>query len=646
MPDELGEDAGFGLKMLGAAESSGVEQNEQHAVADGFGRVHLAARSAGEAAGQHVEQQAQAEPLVRLRSAEREDSADRLFVQYRGIGGRFAVGVLQPAFGNAFAFLVGDAHFALGTDAGADVKDERFGGRRNADADRVGADAAFDAAGRHDTAALAVRVDGADEHHAEGGGAFGIFAKPADVPAAAQGAGRHAKRFRFFHEPVEQSMSLHLADAPMGVGRKDRRRFVEDFKLRAGEHLPVAQSVEVLRNAHDAVRIVAAEISFDQAVADDVGFVGRHAAGREELPGVVQQHIGGDGGHNRFLSRWTIMTFRVTASRRRVNDADHDVFTLADGPGSVRAEVWPSFGGNCLRWSVTGPNGPLELLYAAPDWEQNPVPTRSGIPVLFPFPNRIRDGRFEWNGRTYQLPINCPQNRHAIHGFACRHRWRVLETRADDDRASIVLAFHSMDHSAVANLWPSEYRLELTVVLRASALELVAAVQNCGAEPLPWGLGYHPYFHLPVAAASSRRASPVLEETKLRLPAEELWELQEYLPTGRKLPLDHAHYLRSGRYVGDMHVDDLYTNLADRADHEEDFGSIDYGSFGRIDLAASKQFRHAVVFIPPHRQAVCIEPYTCVTNAINLHGVETGLQILAPGASSETWFAMRYERTR
>lgn len=44
-------------------------------------------------------------------------------------------------------------------------------------------------------------------------------------------------------------------------------------------------------------------------------------------------------------------------------------------------------------------------------------------------------------------------------------------------------------------------------------------------------------------------------------------------------------------------------------------------------------FRDLVIFTPPHRQAVCLEPYTCVTDAINLHGrgVETGLMILPPG---------------
>jgi aldose 1-epimerase len=51
--------------------------------------------------------------------------------------------------------------------------------------------------------------------------------------------------------------------------------------------------------------------------------------------------------------------------------------------------------------------------------------------VLFPFPNRIRDGRFTWDGREYRLPPNDPAMKNAIHGFACRRPWRVVDQGAD-----------------------------------------------------------------------------------------------------------------------------------------------------------------------------------------------------------------------
>src|SRR5262245_58131166 len=82
-------------------------------------------------------------------------------------------------------------------------------------------------------------------------------------------------------------------------------------------------------------------------------------------------------------------------------------------------EIWPALGFNAYRWQVRD----AELLYADPQLFENGRPTRSGIPILFPFPNRIRDGAFTWNERSYQLPRNDPAGKSAIHGFACRHLW-------------------------------------------------------------------------------------------------------------------------------------------------------------------------------------------------------------------------------
>src|SRR6266404_2425220 len=131
------------------------------------------------------------------------------------------------------------------------------------------------------------------------------------------------------------------------------------------------------------------------------------------------------------------MSFQVESSKCRAGGREHRVAVLSHADGSVMAEVWPSFGCNCLRWRVHG----LDLLYVSPDWQSNPVPTRTGIPVLFPFPNRIRDGRITWNGRDHKLPIQGPGGKHAIHGFACRKPWLVIGSEANERRAMLTAEF-------------------------------------------------------------------------------------------------------------------------------------------------------------------------------------------------------------
>ena len=147
------------------------------------------------------------------------------------------------------------------------------------------------------------------------------------------------------------------------------------------------------------------------------------------------------------------MTFQVRTENRPAQDREGTIWILEDPTRGCGAEVWPAPGGNCFRWYVTPalqqqvaatPAGShrIELLYADPKLFAGGKSTRSGIPVLFPFPNRIRAGGFTWNGRDYLLPKNDPSGANAIHGFACRSAWRVLGHGADDAAAWLTTEFH------------------------------------------------------------------------------------------------------------------------------------------------------------------------------------------------------------
>ena len=70
------------------------------------------------------------------------------------------------------------------------------------------------------------------------------------------------------------------------------------------------------------------------------------------------------------------------------------VWRLEDGVAGCAAEVAPEFGCNCFAWHITRQGAMVSLLYADPEVFPGGRPTRSGIPVLFPFPNRLRGGTF------------------------------------------------------------------------------------------------------------------------------------------------------------------------------------------------------------------------------------------------------------
>jgi aldose 1-epimerase len=325
------------------------------------------------------------------------------------------------------------------------------------------------------------------------------------------------------------------------------------------------------------------------------------------------------------------MSFAARTEVRRDGAGREAVLVVLEDGAGGGARVWPALGFNCFGWRAVRDGRVLDLLYEDPALftEPDPRPTRSGIPVLFPFPNRIRGGRFAWDGKEYQLPLLDPAKKNAIHGFACRHPWRLAGHGADAAGAWVRGQFRgSADAPDCRGLWPADYEIALTVRLGPGRLRLEAEVHNPDAVPLPFGLGYHPYFRLPPAPGG--RA----EDCTVCVPARSYWVLEESLPTGEKEPVSGGRDLTTPRRFGELQLDDVLTDLppGPAADGLRERAVL-RGDGAEVRVLWSDEFRDAVVFTPPHRHAFCVEPYTCTTDAVNLQarGVEAGWRVLPPG---------------
>jgi aldose 1-epimerase len=324
------------------------------------------------------------------------------------------------------------------------------------------------------------------------------------------------------------------------------------------------------------------------------------------------------------------MSFQVRAVTYAAAGVDGDVVVLEEVGGAARAEVWPASGFNCFRWRVRRGEHHLDLLYAAPTLFRGARPTASGTPILFPFPNRIRDGRFSWDGKDYQLPRNDHEHVNAIHGFVFDRPWRVVDRGADAASAWVTGEFRD---SADAPDWPADFEVRVTYRLLPSALRIEARVSNPDSRPLPFGLGYHPYFRMPLVPNSSTA------ECTVQGNAREVWELQRFLPTGTRRPPEDSRDLTTPRPFTVLRLDDVYTTLdgAPVVGGLRVLGAVRQPSYGvELRMLADPKFRELVLFTPAHRQAVCLEPYTCTTDAVNLQprGIDAGWRVLHPG---ETW---------
>lgn len=296
------------------------------------------------------------------------------------------------------------------------------------------------------------------------------------------------------------------------------------------------------------------------------------------------------------------------------------------------AEVAVHRGFNCFKFVAMVNGTPGDVLWSQPDFVAGGGrAAASGVPILFPFASRIRSGRFSWQGRAYELEPNDGRG-NAIHGLVLDRPWRLVDRAADSAAGQFQLTRDAPD---LASLWPADFLLQVEWRLTAtssggSLLSCNLRVENPGENPLPYSLGLHPWFRLPLGPV------PSTESCRIYVPASETWELENLLPTGNKRPVSGRQDLRSGQPFAGLVLDDVFTGLAMRGDRWE--ASItDAANRRRLTLTANELARACVVYTPPHRQAICIEPYTSLPNPFEAyaHDWQPALLVLPPGANCE-----------
>lgn len=299
------------------------------------------------------------------------------------------------------------------------------------------------------------------------------------------------------------------------------------------------------------------------------------------------------------------------------------------------ASILPAAGFTCYALQLPVGSKGIEVLDFEPDFPTTGEnPTRNGIPLLFPFPNRIRGARFDWHGQTYDLAgIHQDGQGNAIHGLVVDRPWRVVSQSSDNAVGQFQLSVDAPDRRG---LWPADFLIEVGYSLQDLGLRCEIRVANPDRVSLPWGFGTHPYFRVPLAAGSRRG------DCLIQAPAAAEWELTHCLPTGRQLPVSGRKDLREGEALEGLKLDDVFTDLATENGRITSL-VIDPAAGLQVLQITDTTFRELVVYTPPHGRSVCLEPYTCVTDAIHLaaNGIDAGLHVLAPGAEFRTWFEIR-----
>ncbi|MBO9608991.1 MAG: aldose 1-epimerase [Paenibacillaceae bacterium] len=309
----------------------------------------------------------------------------------------------------------------------------------------------------------------------------------------------------------------------------------------------------------------------------------------------------------------------------RIENEGMNIIALTDAEANACAEVVPQVGNNLYRFESGGRQVLVPPAKVSAFKDEEFADFRYGTPILFP-PNRVRDGRFTYKGKAYQLPLNEPPHFH-LHGEICSKAWRVVETGASDEEGAYVVSeFRYAEHPEILAYFPHPLTFTVTVRLLEGRLAFSGTIANEGEEEAPFAFGLHPYFSIPFGAG---------EEITLQVPSTAEWPVSNLaLVTGEPSMTDYSRSLNEGVSISDY--PQLGCSLLSLTAGESSTCRMFMNNRGyTIAYRFGPEFPYVVLFRPDWSSAYSLEPYTYVTDAFNLPYDQelTGAKGLGAGAT-------------
>lgn len=233
---------------------------------------------------------------------------------------------------------------------------------------------------------------------------------------------------------------------------------------------------------------------------------------------------------------------------------------------------------------------------------------------LIPYSNRVKHGRFDFAGNTYTLPLNFGDHPHSIHGVASKLLWQLQEQT--DTKVTLKLDYKKAD-------WPFDFSALQTFELEGQNLRHAISLTNTSGEPMPAGLGMHPYF-------------PRHQQAHLRADVSHVWLTDDTCLPLNLVPCPKEWDLRDGVEVEKLLCDNQF----------EPWGGQAHITWPKdkmaVDLTSSEDLNRLVVYAPEGQDFFCVEPVTHMTDAFNhtangMTKAQTGMRVLAPGETWNVW---------
>lgn len=256
-------------------------------------------------------------------------------------------------------------------------------------------------------------------------------------------------------------------------------------------------------------------------------------------------------------------------------------------------------GGSLQKLSFNGQNiiAGLKLL----DYD-----TTYASAVLFPFANRIKNGKYTFKDKKYALDLNLKEENHALHGLIYNKTFEYIKEETGANHASVTIGYEETEK---VKGFPFKYSIFLTYTLSSNALKLSVDVVNNDVVPFPFTIGWHPYF-----------LSSDLYESYLSIESDKQLVFDEgMIPFKIRDIVVEAPIQIKNRLFDDCYI--LTSNLVR-------FNTPNYS----LIIESSSEENYLQVFTPDKRNIIAIEPKTGPSNSFNN---KLGLSTLNPKEAYE-----------
>ncbi len=211
--------------------------------------------------------------------------------------------------------------------------------------------------------------------------------------------------------------------------------------------------------------------------------------------------------------------------------------------------------------------------------------------ILFPFANRIKDGKYNFNNKNYVFDCNEAAAKNALHGLVYNKTFNCTAHKLTSEFACLQLSYET---EKLDDSFPFLYRIDLHYKLTKNGLSLEITVLNTGENKFPFTLGWHPYFK-----TSDLNQSALCFSSTQKLVTDARNITTGVVSCDLKVPYDLKGVALDDTYI-------LQTPVVEFITPEYD-----------LKLTVSEAETYLQLYTPPTVNAIAIEPMTGVSNSFN-----------------------------